>query len=142
MNIQEKYKDLQNTCSCETCVEMCERRPCWPTPEESKKIQDAGFARRMMRDYWVGHSEDIDIISPAIVGHDNGNAPFFPNGRCVFLTEEGLCELHDLGLKPLEGRVASCYDITSDAHKDIAMTWDTKEGRSVVASWYTKTEGE
>lgn len=35
--------------------------------------------------------------------------------RCTFLTPEGRCELHDKGLKPLEGRVALHYNNDDEA---------------------------
>lgn len=93
---------------------MCERRPCWPTPDEAKRIKDAGFGDRLMIDYWVESPTDIKIECPAIVGYEGLNAPFIPVGRCTFL-KDGLCELHDLGLKPLEGRVASCQGTVEDS---------------------------
>ena len=36
--------------------------------------------------------------------------PAYNNGWCAFRKEDGLCELHDLGLKPTEGVLTSCRD--------------------------------
>src|SRR3990167_2943378 len=132
--MDKKYKQV--TCSCKTCQEMCKERPCWPTPQESKKLIKNGFAKKLMYDYWAAiGGEDIGIISPAIVGYEGSKAPFWPVGRCVFLDENGLCELHDLGLKPFEGRMADCKNPTKNLHEDTAMTWDTPEGKDVVKLW-------
>ena len=131
-------------CSCTVCRHMCERRPCWGTPEDIKKILDYGFGLRLMRDYWSGGVNtdvgSIDIISPAIVGCEGGSAPSWPSGRCTFLTDEGLCELHDLGLKPIEGRAAHHDTIAQgphpDLHRMVAALWETEDGQAVVTEWH------
>lgn len=127
--------------SCRPCVVMCEQRPCWPTPTEAQALISAGYSDRLMDDYWAGGGgpdgdEDIHLLSPAIVGRESGNAPFWPNGRCTFLSPEGLCELHDLGLKPFEGRVASCADDnTKGLHKAVALEWNNPKSQELVAKW-------
>jgi hypothetical protein len=122
---------------------MCERRPCWGTLEEAKKLINSGFADRLMVDYWVsieGVSDDgnIYLVSPAIRGFEKGFAPDRPTGVCTFLGFDNKCELHDLGLKPQEGRVvdhdtkhAESYDL----RKNITDTWNTVEGQAVVENW-------
>lgn len=132
-NPMKKFKEV--VCSCKTCVKMCEHRPCWGTPEEIKKIIDAGYGSRLMMDYWVGvGEEDTDVPSPAIVGYEGRRAPFIPQGRCTFLNAENLCELHDKGLKPLEGRVADCKSGSSNSvHRFCAASFDSDEGREVAA---------
>ncbi len=116
---------------------MCENRPCWPTPEESKAIIDAGLGHRMMRDYWAD-TPNIDIIAPALVGYENQEAPFFPTGRCTFLTAKGRCELHQRGLKPREGREAWCkkHGGTPDGlHEEVARTWENEAAQNIVLEW-------
>ena len=126
-------------CDCDECVAMCERRPCWPTPDEARKLIHLGYAHRLMRDYWVGDYEqgDTDIIAPAIEGREGRGAPWWPTGRCTMLTDDGRCALHDTGAKPLEGRMAICGDVDEprDWHGDIAKMWDSDDGRAVVALW-------
>lgn len=128
-------------CTCKVCVRMCAERPCWPEPKEAQAIIDAGFSQRLMRDYWVGDGDNIDIISPAIVGYEGQNAPFWPAGRCTFLSADDLCELHELGLKPREGREAFCKEkggSPPNLHHDVAMTWDSDTGRTVAQTWKGK----
>lgn len=127
-------------CSCETCQDMCRRRPCWPLPNEARKLIEMGYAKRLMFDWWGTslEEEDIAIISPAIVGREGQQAPFFPYGRCTFLTDEGLCELHDSGAKPAEGRLALCTQSVDDGaslHEEVALAWDSDEGRDVIRLW-------
>jgi hypothetical protein len=110
---------------------MCKDRPCWGTPEDIKKIIDAGFRDRLMFDYWSG-DPDIYMLAPALVGYEGKNAPWWPNGKCTFLDQNDRCELHDLNLKPLEGRVACCPDkrVGGESHRklhyDVAMTWNNQ----------------
>lgn len=132
-----KYKE--NECKCNICVNMCKTRPCWGTPEEIKKIIEAGFANKLMLDYWVSEP-DIYIVSPAIKGYEKGNAPYTPRGVCIFLKND-LCKLHDLKLKPFEARVAGCkMEDDFNVHMDVAMEWDTDKGREVVKIWKKKVK--
>ena len=131
-------KFAESVCACETCQDMCMRRPCWPSPEEAQALINNGYGARLMFDYWVGggfDGGDIHLLSPAIVGCEGGRAPFFPEGKCTFLTKDNLCELHSLGLKPIEGRVASCKGTTYNLHGDVAELWNNSESRSVVERW-------
>jgi hypothetical protein len=116
---------------------MCEYRPCWGTPKEIKKLIEAGYAGRLMNDYWVGdghNGDDIQIVSPSTVGSEGGHAPFFPIGNCTFL-KDGLCEINSL--KPIEARINfGCKDSgVPDSHSRIALLWNTRVGREVVALW-------
>lgn len=128
-------------CSCENCVGACEYRPCWGTPEDIEKIIDAGYGSRLMNDYWASRGDDINIPAPAIRNYEGRGAPLMPIGRCTFLTKEGLCELHDAGLKPLEGRVTICTgdDAVIKEHQDarvfIVDQWRTPEGKAVYQKW-------
>lgn len=93
-----------------------------------------------MLDYWEGggvDDQDIEILCPASPGWEAQKAPNWPEG-CVFLTLDYLCELHDLGLKPIEGRVTSCKKSEGRLHEDVAMLWNTKKGRGVVRAWKKK----
>jgi hypothetical protein len=131
-------------CKCQRCVAMCERRPCWPTPAEARALIEAGYCGRLMLDWWErgegDHdddegSEDILILCPAAVGYEDRWAPPTALGRCNFLTGCGLCEIHEM--KPTEGAEAICTGPNNglDLHRRVAMTWDTPEGRDVVAQW-------
>lgn len=123
-------------CSCQTCQDMCRRRPCWPAPDEARQLIEMGYGKRMMLDYWSGYPDDIEIVAPANNEYEGRKAGLFPFGRCVFLTEEGLCELHNTGAKPMEGRLAMCGDRTPyGLHQDVAEMWDSEEGREVVELW-------
>jgi hypothetical protein len=134
-------KDLTDSppCNCATCVAMC-RRPCWPTPPEVDKLIDAGFGPRLMEDYWSGgfkaHDNDVPIICPANPGYEGERAGWDMRLGCVLQDPAtGYCALHDLGLKPLEGRVAHHDGNSEGVHEAVARTWDTDEGRRVTQRW-------
>ena len=122
-------KMKETVCECKDCVEMCRWRPCLGTPTDLERIVDAGLTKRLMLDWWVGggkNGDDILILSPAVKGRETGRAAeLIPTGECTFLTKDGKCELHGLGLKPSEGRIADCKKEKQDGlHKKVAMTWN------------------
>lgn len=125
-------------CSCQECKAMCERRPCWPTPSDARRLIDAGYASDLMLDWWFNTAANrtVYVLTPAIVGRESGQAPAIPSGRCTFFDEDGLCQLHMLNLKPTEGKQALCEDRTPQGlHERIAGTWDTLEGRDLIDDW-------
>ena len=74
-------------------------------------------------------NKTIYLLTPAIVGRETGEAPAHPEVQCTFLDEAGLCRLHDLGLKPTEGRVALCSNRTpEELHGQIAR-WEANPPR-------------
>lgn len=99
----ETYKESE--CSCDTCKSMC-KTPCIGTPEEMLAISRAGFSDRLALSSWAAglilgtHNHVVTII-----------APLFDQkkGFCTFY-QDGMCELHSLGLKPTEGRYANCKE--------------------------------
>jgi hypothetical protein len=76
---------------------MC-TRPCWGTPREIGRIAEAGFWARLEESVWpASHGlPETRVFAPALVA-----------GSCTFYSSSG-CELHALGLKPVEGRLALC----------------------------------
>ena len=122
-------------CNCEECRDMCQR-PCWPTPEEAKKLVEV-YPDRLMIDYWVADETNIDILCPASRGREGLRADFWPRGTCTFL-ENGHCILHDQGLKPFEGRYAYHENTIPNLHEGIAALWDNDEVQEWVAEVWPK----
>lgn len=86
---------------------------------------DAGYADRLKETMWmVGYlavkEKPIAMIQPTE-----------KDGWCAFRQPDGLCELHDRGLKPTEGVLASCKVIEED---DIP-TYETSVLRAVAHEW-------
>lgn len=78
-------------CKCEKCKSQC-HAPCLGTPEDMFKIIGAGYEKR------VGARiiEGTEVITP-LYDPDKKACTFFTNG---------LCELHDSGLKPTVGKLS------------------------------------
>lgn len=85
-------------CSCERCRQMC-HVPCLGTPEDIERLVDAGYADRLCPTEWlVGQIAGL-CDSPIAMLQANQR-----DGWCSFY-HNGLCELHDKGLKPTEGKL-------------------------------------
>lgn len=57
--------------------------------------------------------------------------PTEKDGWCAFRRPDGLCELHDRGLKPTEGVLASCKVV----EEDNVPTYETSVLRAVAHEW-------
>lgn len=124
------YVALNNECSCSICKSMCHKAPCIGTPDDIEKIKSAGFGHKIA-DTVVLNPITLAVFEQGLVEIE---APVFDDSRgcCSFLTENGLCELHDLGLKPTEGRVSSCssdtrrISLVKDCYIYILQKWMDK----------------
>lgn len=95
----------EQPCTCDKCKNMC-KVPCIGTPKDIEAIIDAGYADRLKETMWmVGYlavkEKPIAMIQPTE-----------KDGWCAFRRPDGLCELHDRGLKPTEGVLASCKPLS------------------------------
>lgn len=96
-------------------VENLFKVPCIGTPKDIEAIIDAGYADRLKETMWmVGYlavkEKPIAMIQPTE-----------KDGWCVFRRPDGLCELHDRGLKPTE--------------EDDIPTYETSVLRAVAHEW-------
>ena len=129
-------------CSCQTCQSMC-TRPCWPSPEEARKIIDAGLGHRLMLDKWERIFEDhIYLLCPALKNHEGSTMLPWPRSDegCTFWDSNKLCEIHHSGFKPVEGRLASCSGHQNDLHFKTAQLWDNQEAQDLVEEWRNSYE--
>lgn len=121
-------------CNCETCKSFC-IRPGWWTVEEATKAIDAGYANRMMLE--IAPELTFGVLSPAFYGSEKNIAlKEYSIFGCCFFTN-GLCELHNTGLKPLECRFShhSRPRKGSICHSDLEQNWKTSEGQALVERW-------
>lgn len=91
----------------------------------SSCIEYVRYADRLKETMWmVGYlavkEKPIAMIQPTV-----------KDGWCAFRQPDGLCELHDRGLKPTEGVLASCKVVEED---DIP-TYETSVLRAVAHEW-------
>lgn len=70
-----------------------------------------------------------------------------PLGKCALLTLDNKCSLHNLGLKPEEGRTSCCKLSEEDykhekTHEQFASLWNTDYGRTIISKWKQLTNFE
>ena len=100
-----------SSCKCQQCKNQC-RTPCLGTPNDILKLIEAGYGSRLKPTMWcVGM-----VLGKLTYPIPMIQAVTEDNGWCTFRREDGLCELHDLGLKPTEGRL-SHHSITLENFK-------------------------
>jgi hypothetical protein len=110
-----------HSCSCTKCKDMCTKTPCLGTPENILKLIEAGYKNMLMQITWAaGYQHGIPYIDMVVPRTKSGTM------ECIF-HENGKCKLHDSGLKPIEGKIASCTSVHTDANTYppfvIAKTW-------------------
>lgn len=137
--VQKSYAHFQQVdkpaCGgCARGVRMCYTTPCIGSVEDIEKLLDAGYAKHLMLDWWVGEGskekayekfigrkttanfknlkenpfeEDVCYLVPAIRGMEGKKAPYRRSGVCNLLIDNK-CSLHDKDLKPIQGRTACC----------------------------------
>lgn len=111
------------TCRCTSCRNQCKRAPCLGTPQDIWALIEAGY-------------EDKLAVTAWCVGMAVGKLPFpipmvqviHTSDGCVFF-QNGLCELHDRGLKPTEGRLShhtlteESFDFSKSLAWNVAREW-------------------
>ena len=130
-------------CKCAECKKQC-KTPCLGTPEDILKIIEAGFGDRLFSTHWAVGLALGRLGSTVLMVQ----AEQTPDG-CIF-HKDGLCELHELGLKPTEGKL-SHHTIKLDNFKfskslswNIAKEWISQENEEVaqkVLSMYDTPDG-
>jgi len=102
-----KLNVLPSECSCDKCKRMC-HAPCCMSVEDAEKLLNAGYASRLMFDDLPSNPDTADFLKPALKGYEGEHSPWETSSLrgCTFWNEDGKCELHDKGLKPIQGRIA------------------------------------
>lgn len=85
------------SCKCKQCQQQCRTCPCLGTPSDIERLIDAGYSEQLAEmDWCVGQlvgAIPYPIPMVQAIQTDTG---------CIFF-HDGLCVLHDKGLKPTEG---------------------------------------
>jgi len=86
-------------CKCCQCQQQC-HIPCLATPQDILKLIKAGYADRLAwTDWYAG-------MLIGVTDHPVGMVQATTVGDWCTFFHDGLCELHDKGLKPTEGRLS------------------------------------
>lgn len=118
------YKIIRKTgrkpiqCKCQACKSQCKIAPCLGTPEDIEKIIDAGYKDRIYPTDWgagIFMKITTEVIEMYQAEHTNTGCTFF---------KDGLCELHDKGLKPTEGRLSHHTHKIETFDKKKSLSWN------------------
>ncbi len=132
------YKIIRKTgrkpiqCKCQSCKSQCMVAPCLGTPEDIEKIIDAGYGDKII---------GTDLGAGIMMGVTNNIVEMYqakqtPTG-CVFF-KDGLCELHDKGLKPTEGKLShhthklETFDPTKSLSWNVSKEWLDPRNKETV----------
>ena len=118
-------------CKCKECQQQC-HTPCLGTPQDILKLIKAGYADRLAWTEWaagmaMGCTDHIVGMVQAIQ----------KDGWCTFF-HDGLCELHDKGLKPTEGKLSHhsiCLDNWTPKKSlswNVAKEWEDDANATVL----------
>lgn len=100
--IARKTGNKPTECGCTMCQQQCQT-PCVGTPEDMFKIIEAGYSDRLVMKPWIAGAILLPkdhkpvLMLQSKMNPETKHCTFFQNGKC---------ELHDLGLKPTEGKLS------------------------------------
>lgn len=130
-----KLKILTTECDCEKCSFMC-HAPCCGTPNDMKLLIEAGYGKRLMYDDLPGGEA---MLKPALKGYEGRRSPWEVSSKqgCTFWKEKK-CELHSLGLKPIQGKLAH-HSLNKSENDEIGdyinESWEDEKGNEVIEKW-------
>jgi hypothetical protein len=102
--IEEATGLPESACSCNRCQGACHIIPCIGTPQDILNLVNNGHTDKLIRTTWLaGVRVGMPPVEMIQIRYDHQRR------RCPMLTDQGLCSLHQDGLKPLEGKLSSCY---------------------------------
>lgn len=112
---------------------MCATSTCLPTPEGARELIRRGFGPRLASYRFAPDPQTLAFVGPAPKGREGArNLMHTMGGACTFFDGEH-CELHALGLKPLEGQLALHDRPWQVVRLHICSTWKGKQFDSVLA---------
>ena len=126
------------SCKCPQCQKQCLRAPCLGTPADILKLIEAGYADKLIATEWATGlflgklNFTVKMIQ---IKHTKQGCSFFKNG---------LCTLHDLNLKPTEGKLshhtikAENFDFNKSLTWQVAQTWIGDENLREVLMVFLK----
>lgn len=120
--IMHKTGRKPTVCKCKSCQSQC-KTPCLGTPDDIIRLIEAGYGDRLTLTYWIIGMllGKLDRPIPMVQSIQTEDG-------CTFF-HDGLCEIHDKGLKPSEGRL-SHHTITKENLKFTrSLSWN------VVREW-------
>lgn len=115
--IVKKTKIKPKSCKCSKCKTQCITAPCLGTPEDIWNLIQAGYIDMIKPTIW-GAGIAMGVTNQLIEMYQ---AEFVNNEYCTFFVN-GLCSLHNVGLKPTEGKL-SYHEPQNMYNPQLNLTW-------------------
>lgn len=107
-------------CRCSHCQSQCQT-PCLGTPDDIIRIIEAGYADKLSMTLWMVGLKANKLSYPVpmvqAIATEKG---------CIFL-KNGLCELHDSGLKPTEGKLSNHTTRLDNYIFEMSLSWNVAQ---------------
>ena len=122
-------------CKCKLCQQQC-HTPCLGTPQDILKLIKAGYADRLSWTDWAAG------IIMGCTDHVVGMVQATADGDWCTFYHDGLCELHDKGLKPTEGRLShhsmrlDNWTPKKSISWNVAKEWEDEDNAPVLQEIY------
>ena len=122
-------------CKCKLCQQQC-HTPCLGTPQDILKLIKAGYADRLSWTDWAAG------IIMGVTDHVVGMVQATADGDWCTFFHDGLCELHDKGLKPTEGRLShhsmrlDNWTPKKSISWNVAKEWEDEDNAPVLQEIY------
>lgn len=110
-------------CKCSRCASQCMVSPCLGTPDDIEKIIDAGYSDKISPTVWLTGLKMGFTDRPVPI-----YAPKDTYSGCIFF-KNGLCSLHDSGLKPTEGKLSHHTQEMEEFNAGRSVGWN------VIKEW-------
>lgn len=139
----KKLGIVPTECHCKKCKAMC-HAPCCGSVEDFERLIEAGYADRLMLDDLPSDPNGGDMLKPALRGHEGRRSPWETSSveGCTFWNRSGKCDLHNLGLKPTQGRLAihdnpNCIPDSKRFASLSKEDWESDRGLQLIKRWKT-----
>src|SRR5215217_5257258 len=99
--IKRATGNVENSCACNICKNMCKTAPCIGTPDDMLRIINNGHIAKVSPSIYMTAMVIENLGYPINLAAPRRN----DNGSCSFHTKDGLCEIHDI--KPTEGKLVA-----------------------------------
>lgn len=105
------------SCSCSECQQQC-KTPCLGTPDDIINLIKVGYAKKLEMYQW-----DMGLILGELPAPVTVYRPKKTESGCIFF-KNGLCELHEEGLKPTEGKLSHHTIKLDNFIFDMSLSWN------------------
>lgn len=124
-----KQLSLPPSCSCSGCKEMCIRTPCLGTPADILTLINNGYISQLSYVTWAAGLQFGYPLIPMVQLRNK-------NGSGCTMYSNGLCGLHEAGLKPTEGVLSSHgsrrVSVSQHPAFAVAFTWLDSNNSSII----------